>query len=234
LTSSQAEREAVVGLILESFPDQIDLVSAQLDAVGQASLGLTVASSLVIVPVALGVLRLISAAVNHAWEAAEPVGFLRNQIVAFLMLAAAGVLLPLALIWVSIAGVVRTNLFAKVLEVLPALDAFTGVSGKFPATTAVTLVTGLLCCFVPNTRVRFRDVWVGAALTGVLWHAALAGFSWYLRGWADLTVHGSIATVVTFLLWVYICAVIVLYGVEFTAAWVWFGEGDRARSAPVS
>ena len=231
LTSSETERQAVVDFILEFFPEQIELVRAQLDAVGQASLGLTVASSLVIVPVALGVFRSISAAVNHAWEAAAPPGFLRNQIVAFLMLGAADVLLTLALIWVSLAGVVRTNLFAEVLAVVPALDAIAGVSGKLPATAAVTLVAGLLYYFVPNTRVRFRDVWVGAVLTGLLWHAALAAFSWYLREWADLTIHGSIATVVTFLLWVYICAVIFLYGVEFTAAWVWFGARDRATSA---
>ena len=37
---------------------------------------------------------------------------------------------------------------------------------------------------------------------------------------ANLSLHGSIATVVNSLFWVYICAAIFLYGVEFTAAWV--------------
>jgi uncharacterized BrkB/YihY/UPF0761 family membrane protein len=32
-------------------------------------------------------------------------------------------------------------------------------------------------------------------------------------------VHGSIAAVVAFLLWIYVSAVILLYGVEFTAAY---------------
>lgn len=57
-------------------------------------------------------------------------------------------------------------------------------------------------------------------LTGILWHVGLTGFSWYLTEVADPSIHGSIATVVTFLFWVYVSAVIFLYGVEFSAAWL--------------
>ena len=80
-------------------------------------------------------------------------------------------------------------------------------------------VVGLIFYFVPNAKVRFRDVWVGAVLTGLCWRGALAGFSWYVRDLSRFTnIHGSVATVVVFLLWIYISAVIFLYGVEVTAA----------------
>ncbi len=43
------------------------------------------------------------------------------------------------------------------------------------------------------------------------------GFSIYVRdAGARLSIHGSIAAVVVFLLWIYISAVILLYGVEVT------------------
>ena len=61
-------------------------------------------------------------------------------------------------------------------------------------------------------------MWVGAVLTGLLWRGALAGFSAYVRDLSRFSVHGSIAAVVVFLLWIYISAVILLYGVEVTAA----------------
>ena len=58
-------------------------------------------------------------------------------------------------------------------------------------------------------------------LTGLLWEGALAGFSWYARDLASWNlVHGSIAAVVVFLFWIYICAIVLLYGVETTAAYV--------------
>ncbi len=47
-------------------------------------------------------------------------------------------------------------------------------------------------------------------------------------------VHGSIAAVVVFLIWVYTCAVVLLYGVEFTAAYARLrrGRSEQAPAAP--
>ena len=80
------------------------------------------------------------------------------------------------------------------------------------------LIVGLIFYFVPNTKVRFRDVWPGAFATAFLWRGAYEAFSWYVRSHAQASFHGSIATVVWFLIWIYTSAVILLYGVEFTAA----------------
>ena len=87
------------------------------------------------------------------------------------------------------------------------------------------LAIGLIYYFAPNTKVRLRDVWFGAILAALLWRCALALFSWYLQRFAEFGVHGSVGTVVAFLLWVFVSAVILLYGVEVTAAYA------RARKA---
>ena len=87
--------------------------------------------------------------------------------------------------------------------------------------------------FVPNAKVRFRDVWIGAFLTGLLWKGALAAFSWYMRDMSRFTrVNGSIAAVVVFLVWVYVQAVILLYGVEFTAAYARLRRGRPDERPP--
>ena len=87
---------------------------------------------------------------------------------------------------------------------------------------------------MPNAKVRFRDVWIGALVTGLLWKGALEGFSWYMRDMTRFTrVNGSIAAVVVFLVWVYIQAVILLYGVEFTAAYARLRRG-RPEEVPAA
>ena len=86
--------------------------------------------------------------------------------------------------------------------------------------------------FVPNVRVRFRDVWPGAVLTGLLWRLAFSLFSAYAADPAQWSVHGSVAAVVVFLLWIYVSAVLLLYGVEMTAAYVRLREAaQRQRPA---
>ena len=100
------------------------------------------------------------------------------------------------------------------------LEALQTVTVNSSATILLIVGIGLIFYFIPNARTRFRDVWVGAVLTGILWRFAFQGFSWYMSGSGRLAfIHGSIATVVVFLLWVYISSVILMYGVEFTAAY---------------
>jgi membrane protein len=61
---------------------------------------------------------------------------------------------------------------------------------------------------------------VGAILTGVLWRFAFDGFSWYLgRNMGMRMIHGSVAAILGFLLWIYVSSIILMYGVEFTASY---------------
>ena len=108
----------------------------------------------------------------------------------------------------------------------PALLVLRSLTIRNATTLLFILVVGLIFYFVPNAKVRFRDVWIGAFVTGLLWKGALEGFSWYIRDMSRFTrVNGSIAAVVVFLVWIYVQAVILLYGVEFTAAYARLRRG---------
>ena len=88
------------------------------------------------------------------------------------------------------------------------------------ATFILIIGVGLVFYCIPNAKTRFRDVWVGAALTGLLWRLAFNGFSWYISSNTRLAyIQGSLTAVVGFLLWIYVSSVIRMYGVEFTAAY---------------
>ena len=71
-------------------------------------------------------------------------------------------------------------------------------------------------------------------MTGLLWRGALGLFSGYVRDLSRFSMlHGSIATVIVFLLWIYVSAVILLYGVEVTAAYARLRR-HRADSLPAA
>ena len=151
----------------------------------------------------------------------------RHKLFSFAMLLVAGLLLLLAMLLLSAAHLVGTSAFARVVTRFPALALLQGLVVGQATTGLFVLVVGLVFYFVPNTRVRFRDVWAGAVLTGVLWKTALTLFAAYVSDMARFTrINGSMAVVVVFLLWVYVQAVIVLFGVEFTAAWSKLTEAE--------
>ena len=219
VTSSEADRQEVLGFVLRYFPRQFDFVTTQLNAMQEARVQLGVAGSILTVWAAMGVFGAITSAVNHAWGVDKQPSYFKHKMISFVMLVMASLLLVAALALLSAMSVVDARWFAAVLERHAALRALQGFAVEWASTFAFIFVVGLIFYFVPNAKVRFRDVWVGAVVTGLAWRGALAGFSWYVR---DLTrfdkVHGSIAAVVVFLIWIYTSAVILLYGVEVTAA----------------
>ena len=220
LTASETDRAQILGFVLRYFPQQFEFVETQLKAFQESSVQLGVAGSILMVWAAMGVFGAVTSAVNHAWGVEKQPNYFKHKLISFVMLLAAGVLLMAGLLLVSAINVAEARWFAVVFLRTPGLHFLQGFALKWASTLLFILIVGMVFYFVPNAKVRFKDVWVGAILTGLLWRAALAGFSWYVR---DLTrfsvIHGQIAAVVVFLLWVYISAVILLYGAEMTAAY---------------
>jgi membrane protein len=218
ITSTESDREAVLNFVLDYFPQKLTFVDDQLDALQREGFRLGVTGSVLMTWAAMGVFGAVTSAVNHAWGVEKQPSFFKHKLISFVMLLFAGVLLVIGLALVSAANVVGARWFAVVVTNVPALLTLQSFALQWATMLIFILVVGLVFYFVPNAQVRFRDVWVGAVLTGVLWRAALAGFSFYVRDFSRFDVHGSIAAVVVFLFWVYICAVILLFGVEVTAA----------------
>jgi len=219
VTDNDAERAAVIGFVLRYFPRQFEFVNNQLQAMQLAGLRLGVFGSVLMVWAAMGVFSTITNAVNHAWGVDKQPSYLKHKLMAFIMLVTASLLMLVGLLLVSAINVAEARWFAVIMTHAPGLLVLQGWAIKSASTVLFILIVGLVFYFVPNAAVRFRDVWFGAVLTGLLWRAALAGFSRYVRDLNRFSVHGSIAAVVVFLVWVYISAVIFLFGVEVTAAY---------------
>ncbi len=226
ITADEESRSKMLDFVLRYFPTRFDFVTSQIDMFRQTRLRIGVAGGLALIWASLGVFGAITTAVNHAWGVEKQRSFLRHRMVSFLMLLAAGATLLLTVILFSAGEVVEASWFSQVIERFPALLALEGFTVRYAATLLLIVGVGLVFYFIPNAKVRFRDVWVGAVITGLLWRGAYAGFAWWVRDLSRFSIHGSIGAVVAFMVWVYISSVILLYGVEFTAA---YGRLRRRR-----
>jgi len=220
VTADDADRVAVLSFVFRYFPTQLDFVTGQLDALRSARLQLGVAGSLALIWGSLGVFGAVTSAVNEAWGVEKQRSFWKHRLVSFLMLVAAGGVMMIALILVSLIQMAQATWFGTMLASFAWLTNLQTLAFRNLATLLLIVGLGLVFYFIPNAKIRFRDVWVGAVLTGVLWHLAFQGFAWYVRVNSGLRmIHGSVATVIVFLLWIYVSSIILMYGVEFTAAY---------------
>jgi len=226
MANNPHDRTAVLEFVLRYFPSQFEFITSQLDAFDRNAITIGVAGTVALVWGALGFFGAISTAVNYAWGVEKQRSCWKHKLFSFLMLIVAGLILIVAMMLVSAAQVVGASWFAGVLAHFPGLAVLRGFTIRYATTLLFILVVGFVYYFVPNAKVRFRDVWIGAVVTGLLWKGALEAFSWYIRDMSRFTrVNGSVAAVVVFLVWVYVQAVILLYGVEFTAAYARLRRG---------
>ena len=174
-TAEVTDRNAVLAFVFRYFPTQFEFITTQLDAFRASGLPLGVAGTIALVWGALGVFGAISTAVNYAWGVEEQRSFWKHKLVSFLMLLVAGLILLVALLLVSASQVVGASWFADVLEGFPGLAVLRGFTIRHATTLLFILVVGLVYYFVPNAKVRFRDVWVGALVTGLLWKGRARG-----------------------------------------------------------
>jgi len=234
IATDEQNRVATLGFLLRYFPTQFDFITRQLDSLQQMHLRMGIGGLVALAWAALGFFGAISTAVNHAWGVEKQRSYLKHKLVSFLMLLASGVLLAAALLLASAVQIIDASWYPALVDRVPGVAVLQSLLVRGAATLLFILVVGLIHYFVPNAKVRFWDVWPGAVLTGLLWRGALEGFSYYVRDMGRFTfVHGSVAAVVVFLIWVYTCAVVLLYGVEFTAAYARLRRG-RSEEAPAA
>jgi len=220
IAADEKDRISVLNFVFTYFPTQLDFVVNQLDGLRQARLSLGVAGLLTLVWGSLGVFGAVTSAVNEAWGVEKQRSFWKHRLVSFLMLVAAGGALILALMLVGFVQMAQASWFGVMLARFQWLGVLQALTFRYSATLLLIGALGLVFYFVPNAKTRFRDVWVGAILTGVLWRLAFAGFSWYIgRNTSLRMIHGSVAVVIVFLLWIYVSSVILMFGVEFTASY---------------
>jgi membrane protein len=93
----------------------------------------------------------------------------------------------------------------------------------------------LLYRLVPRTRLRFRDLAVGALAAAIASEAIRIGFSYYLARVAryDL-LYGALGSVFAFLLVVYLQAIVLLLGAEIAQAWSQSAYGPPDPPVPFS
>lgn len=230
----ESRRLAIINFLLRYFPTHFDFLTQQLDAFRLMRVRIGIGGVVALTWAALGVFSAISSAVNHAWGVEKQRSYLKHKLYSFLMMLAAGFLLVISLAAVSLMQLVEASWATELVMRVPFLTVFETLVVRWATTVMLILVVGFIFYFVPNAKVRFRDVWPGAILTGLLWRGSMAGFSFYVKDMGRFSmVHGSIATVVVFLIWVYTCAVVLMYGVEFTAAYARLRRG-RSEEAPAA
>ncbi|MFA6964160.1 YihY/virulence factor BrkB family protein [Bosea sp. (in: a-proteobacteria)] len=153
-------------------------------------------------------------ALNIIYREQEKRSFLKLNIISLATTISGVVLLVAALTIIASLPVVTALFpFAYELERLIRLV-------RWPSFFVIATLSIACLYWIGPSRQRARFVWVmpGAVAAALLWAAASFAFSWYVGTLGNYTAtYGSLATVVVFMTWLWLSAMIVLGGAELNA-----------------
>jgi len=155
---------------------------------------------------------------DHIWDYKAPPSnglwsFLKARLLSFGLVCTVGFLLLVSLAVSGVLSAVSDRLSdgllsATLLYVLEMAASFVVLTGAFAA----------IYKLLPSIPLAWRDVWVGAAVTAVLFSLGKLAIGLYLGKSAVASSYGAAGTLVVVIVWVYWCAQIFFLGAEFTKA----------------
>lgn len=104
---------------------------------------------------------------------------------------------------------------AYLSEAVPGGAVLVRIASLLASLMLLTLLFAVIFHQLPDVSVAWRDVWMGAAFTALLFALGKAGFGWYLGRASVASAYGAAGSFVV-LLWIYYSALIFLFGAEFT------------------
>jgi membrane protein len=94
----------------------------------------------------------------------------------------------------------------------------------------VTVIFALIYKVLPDVHMAWKDVWLGAAVTAVLFVVGESAIAFYIAVAGVASAYGAAGSLLVGLLWIYYSAIILLLGAEFTKV----AAGEAKTSAPTS
>lgn len=80
----------------------------------------------------------------------------------------------------------------------------------------IVFLFAMIFKYLPDAKIRWRDVWVGAAITALLFGFGKWALGLYLGSGSAASAYGAASSLITLLLWIYYSSQILLLGAEFT------------------
>jgi membrane protein len=231
--SGRLHRE-IAGAMGKNTADQvqqmINVASKAKDSVLASILGI-----LVIIVGAVGIFVAMQKSLNIIWEVKSVPNrsgiwrFFRTRLFSFGLILSIAFLMLISLIISSLLSALGNWIEALSESLLVILKIFNFAFSL----SIISIVFALMFKFLPDARVRWSAVWIGAIVTSLLFIVGKAALGLYFGKAHPGTTYGAAGSVVLILLWTSYTSMIVFFGAEFTKVYSdeFFGKAAPSEHA---
>ncbi len=166
---------------------------------------------------ASGVFGQLQASLNAIWGVQPKpgrgiLGIIQDRILSFGFILVVGFLLLVSLLLTAAIALVGDRFGGMV----PGMEALIQILNSVLSLALVTLLFAMIFKFLPDAKIAWHDVWIGAFITAVLFTVGKFVLGLYLGKSGVASSYGAAGSLIVLLLWVYYSSQILFFGAEFT------------------
>jgi membrane protein len=174
----------------------------------------------------------LQASLNRVWNVVQKPGLgilhlIKTRLFSMAMVVTLGFLLMVSLVVSTALAAFGSYLQAMV----PGMQVVGYVINFLVAVAVTALLFAGLFKYVPDVIIRWREVWIGALVTAVLFNVGQIGIGIYLGNSDTARAYGAAGSFLVLILWLYYSTVILFYGAEWAQVRARIG-GNRFQPAP--
>jgi membrane protein len=245
--ASEGIRVQIERLAGPAAASAVETIAGVEDGSPDGNIWITVISTVTLLLGASGVFGQLQDALNTIWGITlRPEGglmaLIRKRFLAFSMILVIGFLLIISLLLSAVLTFFSSRLGERIPELVvlfPFLDFAVSV-------LVITVLFALIYNILPSVKIAWSDVWIGAAITSLLFTIGKLLIGLYLGRSNVGSAFGAAGSLIVILVWIYYSAQIFLLGAEFTYVYanqygscilpsryaIYFESGAVAQTAP--
>jgi membrane protein len=168
----------------------------------------------------------LQSALNTIWQVAPRPDLpwkytIRLRLLSMALVVGAGIFLILLVILSAVLAAIAEF----IANTTPGLQSLWGLVDLVFSIGVLTFLFAMIFKILPDAVIRWKDVWLGALTTAILFALGKLAISLYLGKSAPGSAYGAAGSVIVLLLWVYYSALILFFGAELTQVYaVRFGR----------
>lgn len=177
----------------------------------------TVIGAITLLLGASGVFGQLQTSLNAIWKMKPKPGrgiwgVISDRFLSFGMVLVVGFLLLVSLVLTAALAAAG----AWLGNVIPGMEALGHIANFVVSFTVISLLFAMMFKLLPDAKMAWGDVWLGASLTALFFTIGKFALGLYLGKSAIASTHGAVGSLLVLLVWVYYAAQILFFGAEFT------------------
>jgi membrane protein len=208
--------QQIQGLVGKDGAEFIEIAIKNASKPGEGNIASTI-SILVLLLGATSLFAELQDSLNTIWEVKPKPGrnifnIIRQRFLSFSMVVGIGFLLLVSLV-VSAGLSAITTYFSNLL---PGVDIIWQLVNFILSFSITTVLFGLIFKVLPDVKIAWSDVLIGAVITSILFSLGKFFLGQYLGNSSFSSTYGAAGSLMVILAWVYYAAQILFFGAEFT------------------